>query len=562
LLIASIERLRALPRLVEITRTLLHFGVHDFVHSVGVHRMLDETSGWLGWNPDAELAALPLPERVRLALEELGPAFVKLGQVLASRVDMLGPDWIASLDRLHDHAAALPYAVLESQLIQDLGMPAERAFASFDREASSAGSIAQVHRATLADGGPVAVKIRRPGVAAVIEADLVLLEVLAAWWEEEQAEARRYQPVELVRQLRKSLAREIDFAAEARAQERFAETFAGSDAIVVPRVHPAFTRASLLVMDWIDGVAGTDMEAIDAAGLDRQVLAAHGADALLKMVLVDGFFHADPHPGNVFFLPGNRLALIDFGMVGWISRKRRDELVDLLAAVVARDASAMRDVLLAWADGRRVSAEHFAEDLGRLLYLYEHATLREVSLGTVLTEITGIMREHHLLLPVDLALLFKALITLEGLGTRLVPRFRLVEHVTPFVRRLLVERWAPAAATARLGGVAREAGRALRAAPRLIEALARRFGEDGMALRLEVREISEFGRQLERSVDRLAVGLVTAALIVGSSILVAAAKGSDSFLISFLGTLGVVVSFVTAVWVILSIRRSRRHHGP
>ena len=562
MLIASIERLRALPRLVEITRTLLHFGVHDFVHSVGVHRLLDETSGWLGWTPEAELAAMPLPERVRLALEELGPAFVKLGQVLASRVDILGPEWIASLDRLHDRAAALPYAALETQLVQDLGMPVEKAFSAFDVNPSADGSIAQVHRAVLPDGKAVAVKIRRPGVVAAIEADLLLLEVLAAWWEEEQPEARRYQPVELVRQLRKSLAREIDFAAEGRAQERFAESFSGSEAIVVPRVYPAFTRPSLLVMDWIDGVAGTNMEGIDAAGLDRQVLAAHGADALLKMVLIDGFFHADPHPGNVFFLPGNRLALIDFGMVGWISTKRRDELVDLLAAVVARDANAMRDVLLAWADGRRVSAEHFAEDLGRLLYLYEHSTLREVAIGTLLTEIAGIMREHHLLLPVDLALLFKALITLEGLGTRLVPRFQLVEHVTPFVRRLLVERWAPGAVATRFSGVAREAGRALRAAPRLIEALARRFGEDGMALRLEVREISEFGRQLERSVDRLAIGLVTAALIVGSSILVAAARGGDSFLISFLGTIGVAVSFVTAVWVIVSIRRSRRHREP
>jgi ubiquinone biosynthesis protein len=190
--------------------------------------------------------------------------------------------------------------------------------------------------------------------------------------------------------------------------------------------------------------------------------------------------------------------------------------------------------------------------------MYEHATLREVNLGTVLAEITTIMREHHLLLPADLALLFKALMTLEGLGTRLVPRFKLVEHVSPFVRRLLIERWSPASAAARAGGVAREAGRALRSAPRLIESLARRFGEDGMAMRIEVREVSEFGRQLEKGVDRLAIGLVTAAL-VGSSILVSAAAGHESLLLSFLGVAGIVVSFAAGVWVILSIRRSRRH---
>ena len=559
MLIASLERLRALPRLVEITRTLLHHGFQDFVHSSGLHRVLDGTSGMLGWKPDPELAARPLHERVRLALEELGPAFVKLGQVLASRVDLIGPDWIATLDRLHDHAASVPFEQIQGQLVADLGMAVADAFKSFDIAPSASGSIAQVHHAVLADDQQVAVKIRRPGVAAIIESDLVLLEVLASWWEEEQPETRRYQPIELVRQLRKSLARETDFAAEARAQERFADAFRDSQEVVIPRVHVSYTRSSLLVMDWVDGIPATDLEAIDRAGLDRRLLAARGADTVLKMVLLDGFFHADPHPGNIFFLPDNRLALIDFGMVGWISTKRRDELVDLLAAIVERDGQGMRDVLLAWADGRRVSAEHFAEDLGRLLHMYEHATLREMHLGTMLNEITAIMREHHLLLPADLALLFKALITLEGLGTRLVPRFQLVEHLTPFVRRLLVERWSPSSAAERVGGIAREAGRALRATPRLIESLARRFGEDGMAMRIEVREVSEFGRQLEKSVDRLAIGLVTAALIIGSSILVSAAAGHESFLLRALGFIGIVVSFVAGIWVILSIRRSRRH---
>ena len=558
MLIASIERLRALPRLLEIVETLLHFGMHDFVQSVGVHRLLDQTRTWIAAQPDAGLAGEPLPVRLRLALEALGPAFVKLGQVLASRVDLLPAEWIASLDELHDRATPVAFAALEAQLVEDLGMPVESAFTAFDKHPRAAGSIAQVHRAELSGGEPVAVKIRRPGIKAKIESDLLLLEALAAWWQDEQPESRRYQPVELVRQLRKSLSREVDFSAEARAQGRFVESFRETAHVVIPRVHETFTRDSLLVMDWIDGIPGTDMAAIEQASLDRKVLAARGADAVLKMVLVDGFFHADPHPGNVFFLPGNRLAFIDFGMVGWISPKRRDELVDLLAGVVSRDAGAMRDVLLAWAGGHRVSAERFAEDLGRMLHLYEIAALNEINLGTLLAEIAAIMREHHLMLPADLALLFKALITLEGLGARLVPQFRLVEHVTPYVQSLMRERWAPAAVTSRFGASAREMGRVLRAAPRLIEALARRLGDDGVALRFELHEMTRFGRQLERSVDRLAIGLVTAALIVGSSILIAAAAGNESFAASFFGSLGILFSFVSGAWLVLSIRRSRR----
>jgi ubiquinone biosynthesis protein len=559
MLLGSIERLRALPRFVEIARTMVRFGMHDMVHSTGVHRVLDEAGHALGWDPEPELAARPLPERLRLALEALGPAFVKLGQVLASRVDLLGPEWIASLDRLHDHASAVGFDSLEAQLLADLGGPVAEAFAAFDAVPSAAGSVAQVHRASLPGGAQVAVKIRRPGVEASIEADVLLLETLAAWWEEEQPESRRYQPVEVVRQLRKSLAREVDFTAEARSQERFAESFRGSETIVVPRVHAQFTRASLLVMDWVDGIPATDLDAVDAAGLDRQLLAARGADAVLKMVLVDGFFHADPHPGNVFFLPGSRVALIDFGMVGWLSDKRRDELVDLMAALAARDPDGMRDVLIAWADGERVNAERFSEDIGRMLHLYEHAALREIRLGTLLSEIAAVMREHRLTMPADLALLFKALITLEGLGTRLVPHFRLIEHVTPYVERLVRERWEPRRAAERLSGLTRETARALRAVPRLLEALARRLGNEDLAIRLEMRELGSFGRQLESSVNRLTIGLVTAALIVGSSILMALSSSQQSFAAWFFGAVGVALSFVNSVWLIVTIRRSRRH---
>jgi ubiquinone biosynthesis protein len=558
MLIASLERLRAIPRLAEITRTLVHHGLHDLVHSAGLHKVIDEAGEALGWKPDPAMLAHPLPERLRLALEALGPAFVKLGQVLASRVDMLPADWVAALDRLHDRASPLPFAALEAQLLADLGAPVGERFRAFDREPAAAGSVAQVHRAELPDGSAVAVKIRRPGVQDAIEADVLLLEALAHWWEEHEPLAQRFRPAELMRQLRRSLAREVDFAAEARSQERFAESFRDDPGIVVPRVRTEFTRPSLLVMDWVEGTPGTDMERLDALGFDRALLAARGADAVLKMVLVDGMFHADPHPGNVFFLPGNRVALIDFGMIGWLPAKRRDELIDLLAAMAARDPDAMRDVLIAWAEGHRVDTERFAEDLGRLLHLYEHAQLREVSLATLLAEIAGIMREHHLALPADLALLFKALITLEGLGTRLVPHFRLIEHVTPFVQRLLIERWRPGRLAERLSGSARQWGRAVRSAPLLLEALARRFADDGVALRFEVREIETFSRHLEQSVNRATVGIVTAALIVGSSLLLSAPPGRDSVVLSFFGSAGIAIAFVNCLWLIAAIRRSRK----
>ncbi len=558
MILPSLEQLRVLPRLAEITRTFLHFGLQDLVHSVGLHRILDQTSGILGWRADPALLERPLPERFRLALEALGPAFVKLGQVLASRVDLLSPEWIRELGNLHDSVGAVPFAELEAQLVADLGRPVDEAFAAFEREPRAAASIAQVHRAVLADGQAVAVKIRRPGVEAAVEADLVLLEALAAWWEEDRSEDVRVRPIEIARQLRRSIAREVDFAAEARGQQRFSDAFRERPEILIPRVHPEFTRVSLLVMDWVDGIPGTDLEAADRAGLDRRVLAARGADAVLKMVIVDGLFHADPHPGNVFYLPGNRIAFIDFGMVGWLSGKRRDELVDLLAGLAGRDAEAIRDVLLAWTEGGRVNSARFAEDIARLVYLYDKAALQDVRLGTLLGEIAGVMREHHLMLPPDLALLFKAITTLEGLGLELDPEFRLVEHVTPYIRDILRRRWEPRAIGTRLYRQMRELSAALGDLPRAIERMARQVGDDGVGLNLEIRQLGELTSHLERSVNRLAIGMVTAALIVGSSILLAVSGGPASLLLQLLGAAGIAIAFVNSVWLVVTILRSGR----
>jgi ubiquinone biosynthesis protein len=556
--LGPLEKLRALPRLAEVTRTFLAFGLQDIVHSVGVHRALDEASGILGWKVEPAILAKPLPERLRLALESLGPTFMKLGQVLASRVDLLPREWIASLDQLHANATPLSFEALEAQLLADLACPVDQAFASFERTPRAAASIAQVHRATLPAGVAVAVKIRRPGIAPVIESDLVLLETLAQWLQESDSEIARWQPIELARQLRRSILRELDFATEARGQQRLAGIFRDNPDVVVPAVHAGFTRPTLLVMDWVEGIPGTDLAAVDRAGLDRKVLAARGADAVLHMVLVEGFFHADPHPGNVFYLPGNRLALIDFGMVGWLSNARRDELLDMLAAIASRDLPGLRDVLLGWAHGARVNTALFTEDLGRLLFLYQGAKLGEVRLGTLLGEIAAILRDHRLVLPPDLALLFKALITLEGLGAQLDPDFRLVNHVTPHVSRLLRERWQPQRAGRQFARELREAGRALAELPRLVGRLARQTSEEGVGLRLEVGQLHELASNLERSVNRLAIGMVTAALIVGSSILLAVTSSKESTGVWLLGLVGIAIAFVNSVWLIASIRRSRR----
>src|SRR5215469_7449008 len=339
---------RELPRLREISSVLIRYGLGDVLRRAGVSTLLERTGQVLQWAQASEVAHLEPQQRARLALEQLGPTFVKLGQMLSTREDLLPSAWTDELSRLYSNVAPVPFDDVLPQIEQALGRSPFDVFASLEREPYAAASIAQIHRATLASGTPVILKIRRPGIATKVDADLRILEHLAHLAEREAPETRRYRPVEVVGQLRRSLERELDLAVEARNTERFARNFADDLEVLVPKVYWEWTSSSINVQEHIEGLRGDDLPALDAAGLDRKALAARCVDAMLKMILVDGFFQADPHPGNVMFLPGNRIALIDFGMVGRLSPSRRSQMVDLLAGFVRHDEEAMLEVLLDW----------------------------------------------------------------------------------------------------------------------------------------------------------------------------------------------------------------------
>ncbi|MFM8590813.1 MAG: ABC1 kinase family protein, partial [Limnohabitans sp.] len=334
MMIETLGAARDLGRLREILGVLIRHGFGDSVRRLGLTDALARAGHALHWEHAADLARLEPPVQVRLAIEELGPTFVKLGQILAGRADLFGPPWIAEFEKLHSRVPAVALDALRPQLREDLGGEPESVFARFDAEPLAAASIAQVHRAQLSDGTEVVVKIRRPGIAETIEADLRLMARLAALAEEELPALRPYQPQRLVQELARSLRRELDLAAEGRNAERIAAHMKALPWITIPQVHWAYTHTRINVQDWVQGVAGENLSALDAQGLDRHLLARRGARAVLKMIVEDGLFHADPHPGNVFYLAGNRIAFIDFGMVGRVSSHRREELLSLLLGLV------------------------------------------------------------------------------------------------------------------------------------------------------------------------------------------------------------------------------------
>src|SRR5262247_1653239 len=508
---------RELPRLREISMVFVRHGLGDLVRRAGIATLLDHAGHVLQWGEASEIAHLEPQQRARLAFEQLGPTFVKLGQMLSTREDLLPPAWTTELARLHSDVAPIPFDDLLPQIEQALGRSPCDVFAHVEREPHAAASIAQIHRAKLASGTPVVLKIRRPGVEAKIDADLSILDHLAHVIEREIPEVRRYRPVQVVGQLRQSLERELDLAVEARNTERFARSFADDLDILVPRVYWEWTSSTMNVQEHIEGIRGSDLAAIDNAGLDRKALAARGVDAVLKMILVDGFFHADPHPGNVMCLPGNRIALIDFGMVGRLSPARRGQLVNLLAGFVHHDEEAMLEVLLDWRGSDSVNEARLAADLGELAVDYSDAQLKDLKIGALLHRVSAILREHSIVLPADLTLLFKALITLEGLGHQYDPEFRLIERVKPFIDGAMRERYRPVETARRAQETLSDLFGLVTSMPRDLARLVKDARHGRMRVDLDLKRLDRFGDRLHSAMNRATIGIMTASLVVGSS---------------------------------------------
>jgi len=543
-----------LGRLRDIAAVLIRHGFGDVVQRIGMAAALERAGKVLGRTVPREPARLSTPARVRCALEELGPTFVKLGQVLATRVDLLPAEWTAELGKLQDAAPAVPPAEIWAQLQEDLGAAPEAVFAEVETQPMAAASLAQVHRARLTDGTEVVLKVRRPGIRPVVEADLRLLNHLSEIVEAEAPELRRYRPCEVIAGFTLSMRRELNFSYECRSAERIAANLAACPEIVVPHIYWQWSGERLNVQDCIRGIPGRDLAAVDAAGLDRKLLARRGANAVLKMILEDGFFHADPHPGNFLYLPDNRIAFIDFGMVGRLSEKRRHQLALLLHYLADRDSGSGAGILLDWADGP-VDVEHLTAEIEDFLDQYHGVPLRQFALGAILSDLVGILRNHGLALPVDLALVVKAFITVEGMGRQLDPEFDIAAECAPFLERVMLAHYAPRAVMERSGRALSSTMHLLEDLPRGLNGLLSVARQGKLQAQIEVASLSRLGNQVDRAASRLTVGIVTASLVIGSSIVLAAGEVARASGLHWFGLLGFAGAGIGGIWLLISIWR-------
>ncbi|MCS7246054.1 MAG: AarF/ABC1/UbiB kinase family protein [Thermomicrobium sp.] len=463
---------------------------------------------------------VPVPVRLRLALEELGPTFIKLGQILSTRPDLLPPPYIEQLALLRDRLPPVPVEQIIAEIERSFGRPLEELYTRFDPVPIASASIGQVHAATLPTGTSVIVKVRKPGIADVIEEDLALLRDLAATATRRSQLARLYDLTGLVDEFAWTIRSELDYRREGRNADRFRILLRDRPDIVIPRVFWHRTTDTVLTMRRIEGIPIDRVDELDRAGIDRTDLALRAARFVLDCVLVHGFFHADPHPGNFAVLPDGRIVVYDFGMVGRLDPGYRAELLDALIALVRNDLDALIDSL-----SRLGIVRHEADrpalrrELQHLVDRYLGLSLGEYRMGEIAEDFFRLIRRWRLTLPPELSLLMKTLSMHEGVGQRLDPQFRPFQIAEPYVRRLIVERYLPASWFPHLLRMAEDGARQAVELPRRVDRLLRRIEQAELEVTMHLAELPEATHQLNALVNRLIIAILLAAAAISFSLL-------------------------------------------
>lgn len=548
----SFERLARLGRFKDIVLTLLEYGFDEVVqrlHLPGMDlvRKISPNARQMGTY-----------ERIRHVLEDLGPTFVKFGQIMSLRPDLVPSPLLVELTKLQDEVAPELFPHIREVVEEDLGRPLHEVFSILDPSPLAAASMSQVHRGVLKkEGTIVCVKVRRPGIRKMIETDLNILAAIVGRLHEHSAELRTYDLPGLVRVIRRNLVGELNFEKEARNM-KIARAYASSSGIWVPRVYEHYCSERVVVMEYVQGTRLRDMGRGNLA--DPLALARQGLKAAIAQIFQDGFFHADPHPGNVLVTSEENLCLLDWGMVGRLTERDRGELIDLLKAVVDRDSGALLHALLRITrGGGTVDTRNLERDLLGILDSYYAVPLKNLHLGRLLLDITALLGDYRLPLPPDLVIVIKALVTAEGTARLIYPELDVFTEARIHVTPLAARRFSPkvmwrhfrTSLSAFLAVNSEIPGRFLQ----VLEKLDR----GDLKVHLQIEEIARIVGGLENASNRLTLAVIIAALIIGSSMIVTTGVGPLLFGFPALGVIGYLISGILGLWLIFAILRTRKY---
>ncbi|NJD89938.1 MAG: AarF/ABC1/UbiB kinase family protein, partial [Geobacter sp.] len=478
---------------------------------------------------------------------------------LSTRADIIPPNYVVEFAKLQDNVPPFSFDEVTAEIKKELCRDIPEIFSFFDPRPIAAASIAQVHRATLVSGEEVVVKVRRPGIEEQVETDIEALTLLGLMAERHIPNSEIYDPTGQVRELARTIRREMDLSLEGRTIERFAVNFAGDPTLYFPKVYWNVTSKALLTMEYIDGIKVSDNDALLNAGMDLQLIARRGADAFVKMVLQHGFFHGDPHPGNILILPGEVICLLDYGMTGRIDPFLKGYLTDILLAILKRDVEELISLLIYSGDiTDSINIRALRRDLSEFIDKYYELSLQELQVGQLLVDFTEIITSYRIKFHPDLLLLAKAFMLMEGMGRRLDPDFDMITHLKPLMEREIKEKMSPGTALKSIIGNMNSYINLIRSLPKDIKEILNRINRDKFKIDLEHRGLDQFTRDMDRSINRLSSSLIIAALIVGSSIVMQVNKGPQLFgfpLFAFLGYS--IACMIGLIWLIGIIRSGR-----
>jgi ubiquinone biosynthesis protein len=500
----------------------------------------------------------PRAKRLRLALEELGPTFIKVGQMLSTRSDIVPADIFHELQKLQDQVPPVEAEEIISEVELELESPVSTIFEHFDETPVAAASIGQVHRARLKTGEEVVVKVQRPNIRRVIDEDIGILRTIAGLAERHLPDAELYNPVGTVDEFAKLIRRELDYTLEGRNMERFAHNFADDDTVYIPRVYWELTTGRVLTMERIEGVKVSQIEDLRRAGFDPERIAVRGAEVYLKQIFIHRFFHGDPHPGNIFVMPGEVIGFMDFGIVGSLSPQMARHFDNLLMAIARKDTDRITLGLLRISViDEEANMDDMKADIAELVDRYYGISLNQFEVSELVREVSEISVKHRIRMNRQLSLLGKVLAGVEGVGRQLDPDFNIAPLIEPFAVRLIAQRFSPKEVLGRASRLVRDYGDLMAILPQDLQIVLDK-AKDGK-LRIEFKHVGleNIVPELERSTSRLSFAMIIAAIVVGSALIMQSDIGPSLFDIPIIGALGYFIAAIFGLWLLITIIRNR-----
>jgi len=554
---------RDIPRIGRIIAVASRHGFGHLVEQLGLQRFFSLSRRIITFKRPPSLAhRIGAPERLRLMFEDLGPTFIKLGQVLACRPDMLPIEYSREFLKLTDSVAPFPSSEAKKIIEEDLKAPLGSIYSFFDDIPVAAASIAQVHRAKLYDGSEVMVKVQRPHIGRIIDRDISIMRFLADLIESRVPELTPYNIPGIVDEFARTIKKELDFFIEASNAIQLRKNFEQSTVLYVPRVYTEISTKRILALEKIDGIRIDEYDRLDREGYSRKDLALKGGAAYFKMVLQDGFFHADPHPGNIFVLADGRLGIVDFGIMGRVTEENMERFASIFLALANHDYDALvrQYVDLGFLTEDSVDIDKFQqemkEDMVELLEPYYDMQVKQIDFGAYVDSVTRILMRHRLKLPANLYLMDKSLITLEGILKQLDPEFNYFEAAKPYVAELLRRKMNPFRAAQNVRKNMAEFADAFVLLPKQMKATFRKFMHGDLRVKIHHEDLNHLIQDIDKSSNRLAFSIITAAIIVASSIIIHSAKGPLLFGLPMFGLIGYVIAALLGFWILVGILRS------